>query len=446
MFYFLQLINSRVVNAEEVKKVITVDAEQFYKLVARTEELEERLRELEGRAVLSEPELIVKKKKILVCDNGHEYDDRLAGNCPLDNLPLKKSFTYQREKLFRRQTISTKIEEALAAEAEKSVSIGVSATGTVQSALHLNGNKSEANGDVYGVGSTDIFFIAKPAIYTMFFADIETIGGLSPDDRISNISSLNGDSARLVNDKEINLREAWVRTELFEQKLALSAGMLDLTNYFDANMAANDETSQFITDTLVNNPLLGVPSNGGGIVGIYDTKNGIKLKAGIQRGENAIKNISEKTYSLVEVEYLSHFGSLPEGNYRLWYRINENINRENTAWGISADQKVTPAITLFARFGQQFTSSSFDREDYFYSGGIQFKTPHTFNLEDTIAIGYQRTDLAAGIKESLLEGYYNLFLTDNLKTSFHLQYLIDSNVGGESKSYLIPGMRVQVDF
>ncbi len=71
------------------------------------------------------------------------------------------------------------------------------------------------------------------------------------------LTLLNGYTARLVNQNELNLREAWLRTELFSQKLALSAGRLDLTNYFDHNAAANDETIQFISDALVNNPTLG---------------------------------------------------------------------------------------------------------------------------------------------------------------------------------------------
>jgi hypothetical protein len=37
-----------------------------------------------------------------------------------------------------------------------------------------------------------------------------------------------------------------------------------LTNYFDHNVAANDETSQFISDALVNNPALGLAINGVG--------------------------------------------------------------------------------------------------------------------------------------------------------------------------------------
>jgi carbohydrate-selective porin OprB len=69
-----------------------------------------------------------------------------------------------------------------------------------------------------------------------------------------------------VNQNELNLREAWLRTEFFGQRLVLTAGRLDLTNYFDRNAGANDETTQFISDALVNNQMLGLAVNGTGMV------------------------------------------------------------------------------------------------------------------------------------------------------------------------------------
>ena len=81
----------------------------------------------------------------------------------------------------------------------------------------------------------------------------------------------------------MNLREAWLRTELFGQRLALVAGRLDLTNYFDHNAAANDETTQFLADALVNNPALGLASNGTGFAAVFDPKNGFNVKFGFQQ-------------------------------------------------------------------------------------------------------------------------------------------------------------------
>src|SRR5262245_25859724 len=74
-------------------------------LLDRIEALEKRLSELESSAVLSEPETRVKKIEVYVDQNGVEHDEPVPGS--------KKTVTYQRERVFRRQTISEKIEEAL---------------------------------------------------------------------------------------------------------------------------------------------------------------------------------------------------------------------------------------------------------------------------------------------------------------------------------------------
>ncbi|GMT43002.1 MAG: hypothetical protein IEMM0002_1413 [bacterium] len=440
LFTFCSLLFINPAFAGKESTVNDPDSKEVIRLQEKVQELDNRLGELESRAVLSDPELIVKQKDVWVCAKGHRYDNSLDGVCPLDKLPLRKKFTYEREKVYRRQTIGEQIERVLAAEAGRGITIGISATSTLQEAYQLRGN-NQADGEMFGIGSLDIFFIAKPALYTMFFADIETIGGISPDERIDNISLLTSDVDRLDEDKEVNAREAWLRSELFSQKLVLSIGVLDLTNYFDLNMAANDETTQFITDALVNNLLLSPPTNGAGVVAVFDPKTGLVFRAGVQRGSNVRKSLTERTYSIFEMEYLSHLGSLPEGHYRFWYRLYEN-----TAWGISADQKLTPYATAFFRYGQGLGSEQFSRGDSFYSGGVEIRTPHTFGLRDKYAVAFHKTSLATGINESLAEVYYSLFLTDNVRTSFHMQYLIDSNKGGNDKSYLIPAVRVQLDF
>ncbi len=447
LFSFGSLLLADSVFAEEVTETTQNNsgAKDFDLLENRLQELEDQLRDLESKTVLSEPEMIIKQKEIWVCENGHEYDNRLDGKCPNDGLSLHKESTYQREKVYRRQTIGEQIQNALDEREAKGINIGVSSTATLQETFRVSG-EDEAVQDLFGVGSTDIYFIGKPALYTLFFLDIEAIGGSSPDLKIANLSLLTSDVARREVDKRANVREVWLRTELMDQKLTISAGMLDLTNYFDLNAVANDETMQFITDGLVNNILLAPPSNGAGVMAAYDPKIGLIFRAGVQRGASVEQGLAQKVYSLFEVEYLSHIPGLQIGHYRAWVRFNESSKRENIAWGISADQKINAAITVFARFGNRFTSEKYDRDDYFYSGGIEMKTPHTFGIQDSFAIAFLNADMANGVKESLVEAYYNLFLTENLRTSFHAQYLVNSNEGGKEKSYLLPGIRVQLDF
>src|SRR5207237_4888867 len=107
------------------------------------------------------------------------------------------------------------------------------------------------------------------------------------------------------------------------QKLALIAGRLDLTNYFDHNAAANDETSQFISDALVNNPALGLAVNGAGFAAVYDPKHGFNFKIGFQQSNTSATSLNDSIYSLAEVGFVGHLSHAGEGNYRVWYRTDK---------------------------------------------------------------------------------------------------------------------------
>jgi hypothetical protein len=152
----------------------------------------------------------------------------------------------------------------------------------------------------------------------------------------------------------LNLREAWLRTEFFGQRLAVTAGRLDLTNYFDRNAFSNDETTQFISDALVNNQMLGLAVNGTGVVAEYDPKNAFNFRVGFQQNNPDATSLSDSIYSLAEVGYtMTPFSaarrSLPgvvtEPTTARWTR--------STPVGVSVDQKVTPIVGVFGRYGQQ---------------------------------------------------------------------------------------------
>ncbi len=401
----------------------------------RIEVLEKRISDLESSAVLSEPETRVKRVEVYVDKNGNQFDEPTDG--------AKKAVTYQRERVYRRQTINEKIEEALAANTDQSVKIGIDATTVMQAAGRTRGEAPRPNKKAYALASADLFFAAKLAQYTSFFADVVALSGAPPDREIPSLTLLNGYTARLVNQNELNLREAWLRTEFFGQRLALTAGRLDLTNYFDRNAGANDETTQFISDALVNNQMLGLTNNGTGLVADFDPKNGFSARVGVQQSNPDATSLSDSIYSLVEAGYtMTPFG-LPEGHYRLWYRANNGIVESKRAVGVSIDQKLSPTVTVFGRYGAQHLPV--DRDNY-TSVGVSFANGLVFNPLDSWGVGYAQMDLASGDQEKLTEGYYNLRLTERLRLSLSLQHVLDGP-GSEGRfGYLLPGVRLQAAF
>jgi len=409
-------------------------------LLARIAELEKKVGDLEATTVLSEPETRTKKIEVYVDKNGNQYDVPTPG--------AKKEIQYQRERVYRRQNIADKIEEALTDQRDKSVNVGVSAAVAVQAAVQSMGEPALPDGHTYELASADVVFTAKVAQNTIFFADLVGLTGPPPDPEVGGLSLLNSFTSRLTGQNILNLREAWVRTELFKQRLAISAGRLDLTNYFDRNVAANDEFTQFLSDALTNNQALGLAVNGVGAVGIFDPKNGLQFKAGFQQSNLFATNLNESLFSLAEIDYLARPRGLAEGNYRLWVRA-DNTPRVGTsqnyrkAVGVSIDQKLNDNLTLFARYG-------FGRVDLgrmgFYSGGFQVQKRFVFNPGDTWAMGYAKTNVPSFGSEDLTEAYYNFRLSERLRFSFHLAHVIEARPGVKSVGYFVPGIRFQVAF
>jgi len=137
------------------------DREQLRK---RIDDLEQRVRELESTSVLSEPETRVKRIETWVDDDGVEHDTPAPGT--------RRVVTYQRERVYRRQTINEKIEDALSDAEGRRVQLGVNAAIVLQSARQAEGSDTQADGNAYQLASTDLYFTAGLARYTVFFADI----------------------------------------------------------------------------------------------------------------------------------------------------------------------------------------------------------------------------------------------------------------------------------
>ncbi len=415
---------------------VSVWAQEDQALIDQINALEQRVIDLETTTVLSDPETNVKRIEVFVDENGIEHDTQVPGS--------QKIVTYQRERFYRRQTINEKIEEALADAESRSVQLGVDAAIVLQNVQQGSGADTPADGSTYQLASTDIYFTAGLAQNTLFFADIVSLSGTPQDADDDEVAQTNGYGARLVQQNDLSLREAWLMTEFWDQKLSLTIGRVDLTNYFDSNAAANDETTQFLSDALVNNPALGLSENGAGMALVYDPKGTFALKVGYQQSTDAATNLSDSLYQLVEMDYRANPFHMGEGHYRVWYR-KDNTGNSLNAYGISFDQKLTASTTVFTRYGANDVDGD-SEEDIHYSAGVQFNNGAGFNPGDAWGIGYAASDLANKDEEQLLESYYNLRIAEKLQLSFHLAYLAEKTAGKETISYVVPGTRLQASF
>src|SRR4051812_11935822 len=90
------------------------------------------------------------------------------------------------------------------------------------------------------------------------------------------------------------------------------------------------------------------------------------------------------------------------GNHRGGDPATNASSITSTAWGVSIDQRVAPAVTLFGRYGDGKVpggaegETAFSAGQHFWSAGMGFRQGFIFNPADSWGIGYAQTRLAAG--------------------------------------------------
>lgn len=221
------------------------------------------------------------------------------------------------------------------------------------------------------------------------------------------------------------------------KKACLIAGMVNLTNYFDAVSIANDSFSGFVNTGFVNSTILPLTdSNAGAILQVEFNKRNYAMVAvsrtGATAGYNPFTN-GESGYCVV-----GEYGHLfLDGDLVL--RLNpfyEQIDADDSADGRahrnaglvgSVDYTVNDRLTTFIRAGlgaKQYLGNSAElsfgatakiipsREDDFL--GIAYGIYKGANPAD---------DPTCHCRESVLEVMYSLQINDYMKLVPHLQYI-----------------------
>lgn len=418
--------------------------------VTKKERLEKRvesLEELTGKVFVLEPVEEIKKVSEWVCPEGHIYDHpSLDGLCHLCGKPQEERVAYRKFKYARKESISDRIAAMMEEEFKKKVAVGMSATGIFQQSL--NSHKKDTS---FAQGSFDLFFLHRPMINSTLFLDLEAIGGGGPDLLVGSASGLNDDASRgSTQDTDgvdrVSVREAWLQSIFMKDRLRLMGGKIDLTNYFDMNTVANDETTQFLTSAFVNNPALSEPVNGPGLVGYFDTKKGYSFGLGLQSADNSGTAITDRPYMIGEVDYyIPKFLFGQGGNYRLWGRYNGDT--KSRAVGLSFDQQFTQRLTGFARYGLTGNTAT-DEPEWAWSLGLGLSSPFSSRKYDRTAVAFSQIKTLTGAKEDIGEVYYNFFLTDHMSLSLNSQVLLhaSSPLPREDDFLHTFGLRVQMDF
>lgn len=394
-------------------------------------------------ASVLEPAEELKRVAEYVCQHGHLSEAPPAdGRCPLDGTRVVVRETYKKIKFARREHVAEKIEATIEEALARRIVVGATATGAIQQTL--GAEPSDRN---VGVGSTDLLFVGRPAPSATLFADLEAKGGNGLD---ASLGTRVNDRAGSLQDSDgvnrVGLREAWLRWDSPFKQWSAAAGKIDLTNYFDGNGVANDETTQFLASMFVNNPALEQPDNGPGAFLRFDSKEAWRGGIGVQSSDDSGNRLFSELYGIAEVGYYTNILFGHPGNYRLWGRFKGAMS-DNPGLGVSLDQELFAGWTAFGRYGVAERDGAAVKDAW--SVGIEQKAPWSSRARDRWAIALGQQDSTTTSRDSLLEWYYRFVVTPNLALSPHLQWLIES-AGTETaptqEHVVVIGLRAQANF
>ena len=420
--------------------------------------LKEKVQALEKNVFPPEKSDEIKKVIEYVCPNGHAYTSPPKDMaCPEDGLKVRERSALIKVKLDRREEVGERISSLLEEEMKKRVHLAVAATGILQ---HVADSlEPSTKKQTFAQGSVNVYLLSRPMRNSFFFMDLEGQGGQGPDAAIPNNSVLNNDATSLpqaTQQDSVRVREAWFEKTFLVGRLRMAAGKVDLTNYFDRNRAANDETSQFVTGTLVNNPLLGNPANGPGAIAHYDSRRNFSVGIGAAGADSSGVNVTEEPYCIAEADFRFRFLRGQLGNLRFWGSRNGRVSgerRDDYALGVSADQELGSRVVAFARLGRSFKKAAV-RDPHAWSAGVLLHDFIPERRRDKVGAGYSRYltlpgENLSGETDSVGELFYSIFVTDHLAVAPLAQYVFHS-AGTSSSSaqsnVFILGLRTQIYF
>lgn len=300
-----------------------------------------------------------------------------------------------------------------------------------------------------------------------------------------------------ASDSTVLLAQAWYgvtlplplggNPDLAREHLEFNVGKMDPFAFFDGNDIADDETTRYMNQALVHNPLLDV----GGDVGVdeFGFTPGLRLAYVNERtapesyglsvgvfGSGAGASFSDSLQSpfvIVQAETEQRFFQGSVGHYRLYAWENgrsTDLNGEevrHTGVGISLDQQVHDYTRVFTRLGKQIKGDvRFDRAatvgmefggSYWNRGADALglaagamKVSDEFNAVsesiDVDADGEADFGYLATGSEQVYELYYRYFLNGQLALTPSAQYIRQPGGGAEADNFKAVGLRAQFDY
>jgi hypothetical protein len=332
--------------------------------------------------------------------------------------------------------------------------IEVGLTGVVQGSLGAQDIDGEDNDSIDGTWSLDLEFESPIGQRGLAFVLVEAGEGESLSNDLFLYQNVNDSAEDTGGNFEVS--EAWYQHYFVSERLYLAAGKLDMSNYFDNNVAANDEEFQFLNSALVNSTAIAFPENGPGAILGWIPNNWLELSAGWAKSDAQWEDLDQNVFGIAQVNFRPMMFELP-GNYRFLAWTGEPEEEEfefddasDRGWGagVSFDQMFSRSIIGFFRF-------AYADEDVYpvgasWSAGAQIFGYAWGREQDFLGLAVAQALISDEVEpddpETLVEAYYSFAVNRHFFLSPDLQII--SNPGGneEADTVVVLGTRAQLDF
>lgn len=275
------------------------------------------------------------------------------------------------------------------------------------------------------------------------------------------------------------------------EHLEINFGKIDPFVFFDQNVAADDESSKFLNNVFVHNPLL----DSGGDMGVdtYGFTPGVRVAYhnetskpewwrtslgvfGAGKGSGFERSFSAP-FVIGQLEFGRKFFAGQNGNYRLYAWRNgqskayqnefDSATERHSGWGASIDQRVGDVTTLFGRYGKILNGKV--RFNQALTVGAEFNGDYWNRSEDSVgmALGWLRTGndfrenfatidadadgnpdfgYTASGYEQLAEIYYRIRINKELEFTPDFQLIRQPGGDKNASAARILGVRAKVSF
>lgn len=257
----------------------------------------------------------------------------------------------------------------------------------------------------------------------------------------------------------------WILTNLYwdqtsaDNRFAVVAGILDVTDYLDVYAYANP-WADFSNLSFSTNPTIPSPNQGLGLAARAMLSDNIYVVAGVAdangdptRPENAFSSFFDTTefFTHAEIGWVSSFADRFTDNIHLtlWHadeRPEAGVS-EGSGVALSASWKFAERFTPFARYGNSSGGGALMEQSA--SIGLGY-TPTRQNDVAAIGVNWGRPaseSFGEGLSDqTTVEAFYNAQITPWLQVTPDIQYITDPALAPEIPSMWLFGLRVKATF